>query len=59
MMTLEQAREILDTISRQARMTRDEHSLAGQAIEVLYDGAKENQESRQTTNVVPFPAKKE
>jgi hypothetical protein len=45
--TLEQAREILDTISRQTRMTRDEHSLAGQAIELLYSEAKENQEHRQ------------
>ena len=46
-MTLEQAREIVDTIIRQARMTREEHSLAAQAIELLYSGAKENQESRQ------------
>jgi hypothetical protein len=42
MMTLEQAKEILDTVVRQTRMTRDEHSLAAQAIELLYDGAKDH-----------------
>lgn len=45
-MKLEQAREILDTIVRQTRMTREEHSLAGQALEMLYDGAKEHEESQ-------------
>ncbi|MEN6534479.1 MAG: hypothetical protein ABFD89_12495 [Bryobacteraceae bacterium] len=47
MMNLEQAREILDTITRQARMTREEHSLASQALELLYDGAKEHEETRE------------
>ncbi len=55
MLNLEQAREILDTITRNARMTRDEHSLAGQAVEMLYDGAKQNQESRQACKIIPMP----
>ena len=57
MMTLEQAKEILDTIVRQTRMTRDDHSLAGQALELLYDGAKEHEEhQREIKNPVPEAA---
>ena len=57
MMTLEQAKEILDTIVRQTRMTRDDHSLAGQALEPLYDGAKEYEEhQREMKNPVPEAA---
>jgi len=57
MMTLEQAKEILDTIVRQTRMTRDDHSLAGQALELLYDGAKEYEEQqREMKNPVPEAA---
>lgn len=44
MLTLEQAREVLDTIVRQVRLTREEHSLAAQALELLYDRAKERAE---------------
>jgi len=57
MLNLEQARQILDQIVSQTRLTREEHSLAGQAVQMLYDGAKENQEDRQAANVVPFPMK--
>ncbi|MBE3045978.1 hypothetical protein IMZ48_26255 [Candidatus Bathyarchaeota archaeon] len=52
MMTLEQAKEILDTVVRQTRMTRDEHSLAAQAIELLYSGAQENAETAQ--KIIPI-----
>jgi hypothetical protein len=48
MLTLEQARNVLDTIIRQTRMTREEHSLAGQALELLYDGAQEHAEDVKT-----------
>jgi predicted DNA-binding protein len=51
-MTPKQAREILDTIIRQVRMTREDHSLAAQAIEMLYDGARENEESKQAMKEV-------
>jgi hypothetical protein len=57
MMTLDQAKEILDTIARQTRMTREEHSLAIQAIGLLYDGAKENQENKvrvETPKITPI-----
>ncbi len=47
MLTLEQARDIIDTIAQQTRLTRQEHSLVSQAIVLLYDGAKENEESKQ------------
>jgi hypothetical protein len=52
-MTPEQARDILDTIVSQTRMTRQDHSLASQAIELLYDAAKEYQESRQAMKDLP------
>lgn len=56
MMTLEQAREILDTIVRQTRMTRDDHSLAGQALGLLYDGAKEYEEQQREMKDAPEAA---
>lgn len=48
MLTLEQAKEVIDLIVRQTRMTREEHAIASQAVELLYDGAKEHQETQQT-----------
>ena len=45
-MTLEQAKDIINTIVANARMTRQEHSLASQALELLYDGAKEHEETQ-------------
>lgn len=53
MMQLEQAREVIDIVLRQARMTRDDHSIAGQALQMLYDEAMENREARQAYNAAP------
>lgn len=47
MLTLEQAKDVIDLIVRQTRMTREDHSIAMQAVVLLYDGAKKNQESQQ------------
>lgn len=50
MLTLEQARKNIDEVLRTVRnpaLTREEHDLLRMSLEVLYDGAKENQESRQ------------
>jgi hypothetical protein len=50
MITLEQARNNIDEVLRTVRnpaLTREEHDLLRMSLEVLYDGAKENQESRQ------------
>jgi len=44
MLNLEQARQILDHIVSQTRLTREEHSLASQSVQMLYDGAKEHAE---------------
>lgn len=44
MMTLEQAKQVLDTIIQQVRMTRQDHALALQALNLLYSEAKEKQE---------------
>ena len=51
-MKLEQAREILDTVLRSVRMTREEHGIAAQALGLLYDGAKENEESQAEPKVI-------
>lgn len=50
MLTLEQARDVLDTLARQTRMTRDDHEVAVQSIRVLYGAARDNQEDA----VIPF-----
>jgi len=54
MLNFEQAKQILDQITGNAQMTRQDHALAVQALGLLYEGAKENQESRQAANVVPI-----
>jgi hypothetical protein len=45
--TLEQARNNIDQVLAAVRMTREEHGILAQSLEMLYDGAKETEETRQ------------
>jgi len=47
MITIDQARDNLDQILRAVRLTREEHQVLGSCLELLYDGAKEAEETRQ------------
>lgn len=47
MMTLEQARNNIDGLIANSRLTRQEHVVLQQSLEMLYSAAKENQESKE------------
>lgn len=51
MLTLEQARDNINEVLRTVRnpaLTRDEHDLLRMSLEVLYDGAKESEETKES-----------
>jgi len=55
-MTNKQAAEIIDTIIASVRMTRADHQAANQALGLLYNGARENEESDEP-KIIPMPVK--
>lgn len=48
-MTLEQARNAIDAVLQNVALKRSDHDLLRQALELLYDGAKENEETTRET----------
>ena len=54
MITIDQARDNLDQILQAVRLTREEHQVLGSCLELLYDGAKEAEESKQTAKIIPI-----
>ena len=46
MMTLEQAKNNIDALIANSRMTRQEHVTLQQSLGLLFDGAKEKQEDK-------------
>lgn len=44
-MNIDDARQLLDKVTSQLQVTRNDHIMLQSAISVLYDGAKEHQES--------------
>jgi hypothetical protein len=49
MMTLKQAHDAIDSLleSPRTQLCRGDHRILAQALELLYDGAKENEETNQ------------
>jgi len=45
-MTLKQARDAIDTVLQNVSLKRADHDLLREALEMLYDGAKEDEETK-------------
>ena len=57
-LTIEQAAQNIDqvlSVVRNPALTRQEHDLLRTSLQLLYTGAKDNEESRQACKIIPMP----